>query len=342
MAIGSFGQHFDTANQGEESMRLNGTKRVVLIVGLSALALTGFGGVEQARAQYPEKGLTLIVPYGAGGGTDITARLLAKDLESEIGKPVTVQNIAGGGGWKGWGTLAAAGPDGYTIGYLNVPAIYSGYLDPKLGRKETLDSFTPIMNHVIDYNVLTVKSDSPFKSLKDLVEAAKKSPGTVSITAHGVGGDEHLAIIAFERLTGAKFRTVQNKSTPESKTQVLGGHVQVLASNVSEIATEVKDGQLRVLGVMSPQKSPFLPGGPTFKEQGYDLNASNSRGIAAPAGLPKDIEGKLVGWLEKVIASKEHQQKAVALFLEPQVIRSADYRKFLKDNEQTVKKLMGW
>jgi tripartite-type tricarboxylate transporter receptor subunit TctC len=190
--------------------------------------------------------------------------------------------------------------------------------------------------------VLTVKPDSPFKNLKELVEATKQKPNTISISAHGVGGDEHLAILAFERVSGAKFRIVQNKSTPESKTQVLGGHVQVLASNVSEIATEVKDGQLRVLGVMSPTKSQFLPGAPTFKEQGYDLDASNSRGIATPAGLPKDVETKLVGWLEKVISSKEHQQKAVGLFLQPQVIRAADYKKFLKDNEQDIKKLMGW
>ena len=324
-------------------MTFHTTRRIVLTAaaGLSALSL-GLAAIGSAQAQYPEKGLTLIVPYGAGGGTDITARLLAKDLEAVMGKPVTVQNIAGGGGWTGWGTLAAAKPDGYTIGYLNVPAIYAGYLDPKLGRKETLDSFTPIINHVIDYNVLTVKADSRFKTLKDLVEEAKSKPNTVSISAHGVGGDEHLAILAFEALTGAKFRIVQNKSTPESKTQVLGGHVQILASNVSEIATEVKAGDLRVLGVMSSESSRFLPGAPTFKAQGYNIEASNSRGIATPAGLPKDVEAKLVAALEKVILSKEHQQKAETLFLEPRVIRAADYKKFLKDNEQDIKKLMGW
>ena len=325
-------------------MTFGKTRRVVLAAaaGLSALSLASLAGFDPARAQYPEKGLILIVPYGAGGGTDITARLLAKDLEGVMGKPVTVQNIAGGGGWTGWGALAAGKPDGYTIGYLNVPAIYSGYLDPKLGRKETLDSFTPIINHVIDYNVLTVKADSRFKTLKDLIAEAKAKPNTVSISAHGVGGDEHLAILAIEAATGAKFRIVQNKSTPESKTQVLGGHVQILASNVSEIATEVKAGDLRVLGVMSPQKSRFLPGGATFKEQGVNINASNSRGIATPAGLPKDIEAKLVAALEKVILSKEHQQKAEMLFLEPQVIRAADYKKFLKDNELEIKKLMSW
>ncbi|MBH0197076.1 MAG: tripartite tricarboxylate transporter substrate binding protein, partial [Nitrospira sp.] len=114
-------------------------------------------------AQYPERNVTLIVPYGAGGGTDITARLLAKDLEAVLGKPVTVENRAGGGGWVGWGALAAARPDGYTLGYLNVPSMYAGYLDKAIGRKETLDSFTPLMNHVLDYNVWAVKADSPYK-----------------------------------------------------------------------------------------------------------------------------------------------------------------------------------
>jgi len=325
-------------------MTSNPSRRIFLAAaaGLSVLSAVSFTGADPARAQYPERGLTLIVPYAAGGGTDITARLLAKDLEPLVGKPVTIQNIAGGGGWTGWGTLATAKPDGYTIGYLNVPAIYAGYLDAKLGRKESLESFTPVINHVIDYNVLTVVTNSPFKNLKDLVAEAKKNPNTVSITAHGVGGDEHIAIMEFERVSGAKFKIIQNRSTPDSKANVLGGHVQVLASNVSEIATEVKAGELRVLGVMSPQKSPFLPGGATFKEQGFEVYASNSRGVATPAGLPKDVEAKLIGWLEKVIGSKEHQERAVALYLEPQVIRGGDYKKFLKDNEQVVKKLMGW
>ena len=104
---------------------------------------------------------------------DITARLLAKDLEAAMGKPVTVENRAGGGGWLGWGALAAAAPDGYILGYLNVPSMYAGYLDPKIGRKESLDSFTPLMNHVLDYNIWGVKADSPFKSVKDVIDAAK-------------------------------------------------------------------------------------------------------------------------------------------------------------------------
>ena len=132
--------------------------------------------VTPALADYPEKGVTLIVAYGAGGGTDTTARLLAADLEKTIGHSVTVQNVTGGGGWNGWGTIAAADTDGYTIGYINIPNMYSGYLNPEMLRKENLESFKPLMNHVTDYCVWAVKPDSPFKTVADVIAAAN-GPG---------------------------------------------------------------------------------------------------------------------------------------------------------------------
>jgi tripartite-type tricarboxylate transporter receptor subunit TctC len=310
--------------------------------GAVAFAVVGAAGVASAQAPYPERGLTLIVPYGAGGGTDITARLLAKDVEAVLGKPVTVENRAGGGGWVGWGALAAARPDGYTLGYLNVPSMYAGYLDRQYNRKETLESFTPLMNHVIDYNVWAVKPDSPFKTMKDVIDAAKKSPERITVAAYGAGGDDHIAILALEAETGAKFVTVHHRSTADGKTQVLGGHVQVLGANVSEVAQEVKGGQLRLLGVMSPQRSRFFPDAPILKEQGFNQVWSVSRGIAGPAGLPANVEATLTAALERTLMSREHQQKAEQLSLEPLVIKGADYRKFLKDNEQSTKKLMGW
>jgi tripartite-type tricarboxylate transporter receptor subunit TctC len=312
-------------------------RRNFIVIGF----LLAFGATE-ARAQYPERGLTLIVPYGAGGGTDITARLLARDLEAVLGKPVTVENRAGGAGWIGWGALAAAKPDGYTLGYLNVPSLYAGYLDPKVGRKESLDSFTPLTNHVIDYNVWAVKADSPFKAVKDVIEAAKKTPESVTVTAYGAGSDDHLAILGISAETGTKFVVVHSRSTAEAKTQALGGHVQVLGANISEVAEEVRSGQMRLLGVMAPQRSRFLPDAPTFKEQGFNQVWSVSRGIAAPAGLPKEVEAKLAAALDAVLSSREHQGKAEALSLQPQSIQGADYVRFLKDNEGSTRRLMGW
>src|SRR5688572_286786 len=309
---------------------------------VTVLAISGPARPVAAQSAYPERGLVLIVPYPAGGGTDVTARLLARDLEIALGKPVTVENRAGGGGWLGWGALAAAPADGYTIGYLNVPSLYAGYLDPKVGRKETLDSFTPLMNHVIDYNVWAVKADSPFKTVKDVVDAARAVPESITVTAYGAGSDDHLAILGLSAETGTKFVVVHSRSTAEAKTQALGGHVQVLGANVSEVAEEVRSGQLRLLGVMAPERSRFLPGAPTFKEQGFNQVWSVSRGIAAPAGLPKDVEAKLTAALESVLSTREHQGKAEALSLQTQPIKGDNYRKFLKDNEDSTKRLMGW
>ncbi len=324
-------------------MTIRSTRREFLgaTASASALLLTG-AGVRPALAQYPERNLSLIVPYGAGGGTDITARLLARDLEPVLGKPVTVENRGGGGGWIGWGALAAAKPDGYTIGYLNVPSMYAGYLDPQIGRKERLESFTPIINHVIDYNIWAVKADSPFKTVKDVVDAAKKKPETITVSAYGAGSDDHIAILGLEAETGTKFIIIHSKSTAEAKTQALGGHIHVLAANVSEVAEEVRAGQFRLLGVMSPERSRFLPQAPTFKEQGFNQVWSVTRGIAAPANLDKKAEVTLTAALEKVIGSREHQEKAEKLSLEPLVIRGDAYRKFLKDNELATKKLMKW
>lgn len=309
---------------------------------IAAMACLAAFEPDMAAAQFPERNVTLIVPYGAGGGTDITARLLARDLEVVLGKPVTVENRAGGGGWVGWGGLAAARPDGYTLGYLNVPSMYAGYLDKAIGRKETLESFTPLMNHVLDYNVWAVKADSPYKTVRDVVEAAKKQPGVVTVTAYGAGSDDHLAILSMEQENGIKLSVVHSRSTAEAKTQALGGHIHVLGANISEVAEEARSGQLRILGVMSPQRSKFLPTSPTFTEQGFKQVWSVSRGIAAPAGLDKAAEARLIAALEQVLQSAEHRAKAEGLSLQPEVIKGAAYMKFLKDNEVSTKALMGW
>jgi tripartite-type tricarboxylate transporter receptor subunit TctC len=135
---------------------------------------------------------------------------------------------------------------------------------------------------------------------------------------------------------------VHFKGTPEGKTAVMGGHIDVMAVNVSEVAEDVKAGIVRIIGVMAPERSKFIPNGPTFREQGYNEVWAVSRGIAAPAGLPDDVKTALIGMLEKAINLPEHKQKAEALSLEPRVIKGDEYRKFLKDNEQATKKLMRW
>ena len=305
-----------------------------------AAGATGLLLAAPAAAEFPEKGLNLIVAYGAGGGTDITARMLARDLESTLGRSVTVQNVTGGGGWNGWGQIANSEADGYTIGYINIPNMYAGYLSPEAVRDEDLDSFTLLMNHVTDYCIWAVRPDSPFQTISDVMDAAAE--GRVSITAHGFGGDEYLAIRRMQNIQDGTFNIVHNDSTATSITQVLGGHVQVLGANVSEVASMHENGELRVLGVMSPERSPFLPDVPTFREQGFDQVWSVSRGIAAPGGLPDDIAAKLIEALETTIGSAEHRAAAEGLSLAPEIVKGVEYQSFLVETEQEIKRLMNW
>jgi len=220
--------------------------------------------------------------------------------------------------------------------------MYKGYLDKSIGRPENLDSFTLLMNHVTDYCVWAVRKDSPFQSVKDVIDAAKKNPGTISITAHGNGNDDHLAILRMQDMTGTEFKVVMNKSTADSKTQVLGGFVDVLGANVSEVAAQVKSGEFRLLGVMSEKENKFLPGGKTFKEQGYDQVWAVSRGIAAPAGLSENVQKDLLAALEKTLNSSAHAQALQSSSLAPEIVKGSDYKKLLKNTERDIKKLMGW
>lgn len=307
--------------------------------GVAAAALLALAPLGAAHA-FPEKGLELIVAYGAGGGTDVTARMLATDLSGVIGQPVTVQNVTGGGGWNGWGAIAAAAPDGYTIGYINVPNLYAGFLNPDTPREENLSSFTPLMNHVTDYCVWAVKADSPFQSIGDVIEAAKA--GAVSLAAHGFGGDDHLALMRMQGMTGAEMNVVHNNSTAISLTQVLGGHVNILGANVSEVIAQHEAGELRVLGVMAPERSAFLPDVPTFREQGFDQVWSVSRGIAAPAGLPEAEKQALITALRDTLNSDAHKQAAAKLGLSLEIVEGDDYTRFLTQTEGEVKALMGW
>ena len=299
------------------------------------------GTPKAVTSDYPNRAVTLIVAYGPGG-TDTTARVLASGLEKQLGQPVTVQNVVGGGGWSGWGQLANAKPDGYTIGYINVPNMFTGYLDPKLKRKENLESFTPIMNHVTDSCVWIVSADSQFKTLKDLIDYAKANPSKITIANHGVGGDDDLGRMQVEKATGAKFSVIQNTGTSDSLTQLLGKHVDVVGANVSEVLSLQKEGKIRVLGIENDKASEFLPNVKTFKEQGVDVVMFAGRGIAAPAGTPADVIAKLSVALQKTINDPAHQAKAKELGLALDVKSGADYNKFLKTNEQLVKNLMGW
>ena len=300
---------------------------------------------DASRSNFPPADYRVIVPYAAGGGSDISARLLARDLEPILGKPVTVENRAGGGGWVGWGALAASKPDGYTIGYINAPSMFAGYLDKQQGgsRKENLESFTPLINHVVDLQSLGGAArqqvqDRQGRHRRRQEAARARSRSTAAAMAPTITSRRWASAPTPERAS----RWCISAARPKARPRCWAATSRCSHATSARSPRTSKAGQFRMLGVMSAERSTFIPNAPTFREQGFNEVWSVSRGIAAPAGLPKDVEAALIGYLEKTIASTEHKAKAEALALDPQIIKGDAYRKFLKDNEQATKKLMNW
>jgi tripartite-type tricarboxylate transporter receptor subunit TctC len=299
---------------------------------------------ESKKVDFPKKTINVIVAYEAGGGTDTGARILIPYIEKELGVTVNIINKPGGGGWVGWGELANAKNDGYTIGYINTPNLMTGYLDPKMNRKQNLESFAPIANHVVDPGAIAIRKDETrFTNIEELIEYAKSHELTATST--GVGSDDHYASLKLNDKYGTKFQPVHNKGAADSKAAVLGGHVDVLFANVGEVASLHKDGEMKIIGVMGKEKSPFLPDVPTLAEEGFEVFSWSARGIAAPAGTDPAILEVLRAAFEKGINNEEQVKKMGDMGLEVDYKEGDDYKKLLKEDEDGVKALshlMGW
>jgi tripartite-type tricarboxylate transporter receptor subunit TctC len=299
----------------------------------------------ESKEKYPTRPINLIISYAAGGGTDVGARMLMPYVEKELGVPINIINKPGGGGWVGWSELANAKPDGYTIGYINTPNFMTGYLDPKMKRKENLDSFTPIANHITDPGAIAIRRDERrFTDIKSLVEFAKSNG--LNATSTGVGSDDHYASLKINKAYGTKFTAVQNGGAAESIAQVAGGHVDVLFANVGELATLHKSGEVKVVAVMAEQRSPFLTDVPTMTESGFKGVVSGSaRGIAAPKGLDQDKLKVLNDAFDKAIKNQEQIKKQGESGLQVDYKAGKDYIDLLKADEKGVidlKDMMGW
>jgi len=300
---------------------------------------------EEKKSDYPNGPISLIVSFGAGGGTDLGARILAPFVEKELGVPVNIVNKPGGGGWVGWAELVSTKPDGYTIGYINTPNIITGYVNPSFQRKENLDSFAPIANHVTDSGAIAIRKDETrFTNINELIEYAKSNELTTTST--GVGSDDHYAALKVNKDAGTKFRAVHTGGFGENLSNLLGGHVDVMFANVGEVVTPFKEGQFKVIGVMSEERSPYLPDVPTLKESGIgDIFSWSARGIAAPAGVDPAVLEKLQAAFEKAINDPEQKKKMEEMGLQVDFRKGNDYAKMLKEEEAGVmelKSLLGW
>ncbi len=309
---------------------------------VSLAAILGMIFASHAYPQgYPTKPVSLMVAYPAGGSTDVGARIVAFIAEKDLGQPLVVLNKAGAGGQVGWTELARQKPDGYYIGFINLPATNTVILDPD--RKATFDigSFTPIINQVLDPGVIYVKPDGSYKSFKDIIEDAKKRPGEVKVGTTGILSDDHLAILMLEEAAKVRFRIVHFDGDPPQLTALLGGQIDVSFLNVGGIAPKVKAGQVRPLLVMDRERSKFYSDVPTSMEVGYpSVISSSTRGIVGPKGVPETIVQKLQGVFKKAMEDPEHMEKMDKAGLAVKIMLADEYAKYMMSLHERVKKLV--
>lgn len=314
------------------------------LTALTWLAATAL--VAPAQAAYPEQPIKVLVSYGAGGGTDIVARLLAPYIGKYLAPnaSVVVVNRPGAGGAIGFTELAKAAPDGYTLGFINTP----NFLTIPIERKTAFhwQDFDLLGNIVDDPGNFSVHADSPFKSLSELVAYAKSRPGEVTYGSTGVGSDDHLSALMLERAAGIQMTHVPFKGTSEVHNAVLSKQITVAAMNIGEALQYVKGGsKIRQLGQMSEARTTLAPQVPTFKEQGYPIIMASLRGMAAPKGLPPALREQLVSAVQKAVADPEFQAKAATVFSPLRYLPPAAYGAELKEAEvgfQQLWQVMPW
>ncbi|MCS0494490.1 tripartite tricarboxylate transporter substrate binding protein [Ancylobacter sp. MQZ15Z-1] len=268
-------------------------RKALLLALTGLLACTGVASADD----FPQKGkpITFVVPSTAGGGADTAARLLAPLLEKDLGVPVEVVNKPGASMQIGLGYVATAKPDGQTIALLVLPTAASGYLDTERKSPFGRDSLVPIGLYYGAPFGIVVTSSSPFKTLKDVVDAAKAKPGKIKAGTSGFMATGHFAALAFENGTGTKLATVNFQGGGPQLTALMGGHTDVSMNSIGELVTQQKSGALRILAVMSDKRDPNLPDVPTVGEAGYpEIGAIGSDiGLAAPAGTPQAVIDRL-------------------------------------------------
>lgn len=274
---------------------------------ISSLFLTllvAFLGVNAAYAEnaYPSKPINFIVPYGAGGGADSRSRQICNLLSVELGQPVIVENKAGAGGNIGTDFIAKANPDGYTIGMGNFAPLAVNKALFKSLKFDPINDLTPIV--LIDKGplILTVNPNSAYKTVQDIVNAAKLKPGVLTFASGGIGGTHQLSAELFKQSAGIDMIHVPYKSGAAGVTDLLSGNVDLMFEQMYSAKPNIDANKLRAIAITSKNRSPLLPNVPTFAESGFPkVEVLNWQGFIAPKGTPKEIVMKINLAVNKIL-----------------------------------------
>jgi tripartite-type tricarboxylate transporter receptor subunit TctC len=288
-----------------------------------------------ASATFPEKPITLIVPFPAGGATDTMARFTANRLAKELGQPVIVDNRGGAGGAIAADAALAAPKDGYTIFFATTGTMAINPFIYKKLKYNPLTDFEPIGNVASASNVLVVHSSVKAGTVAELIALAKANPGKLTYASAGIGASSHLSGALFESMTGTQMLHVPYKGSAPALSDFLAGRIDMMFDTASTHAPHVKAGKIRALAVTSTRKSPAFPGVPSIAEAGvpgYDV--SIWFGMAAPAGVPKPVLDRLSAALEKAWQAPDIKPALAEVGADPLYMGPAEYKRFIAAEHQ--------
>jgi len=302
---------------------------VVALLGVALLAPA------PAKAAFPERDITLIVPWAAGGGTDTLARTLVKNGKKYFGVNINVQNVTGGTGVIGMNQVARAKADGYTVGLITFNlSTYRLLGQSELSYRDF--DLIALLNRSIAG--LTVKADSQFKTLKDLVEYAKANPGVVTVGHSGPAGAWHLAGVGIAQNTGVKFTFVPFDGAAPTRTALVGGHITVCSSGMDEVLQFYQTKQVRILAANAPTRHPAFPDVPTMAEAGYPIQDPifDWRGLATAKGTPAEVLKALRDGFRKAAEDPEYIALMDKLALPRAYLESDKFEEFLVGMEKSL------
>ena len=284
----------------------------------------------QAQTNWPQRAVTLVVPFGAGGSADLTARIIATHLQSRFGSPFVIDNKGGGGGSIGAGFVAKAPNDGYT---LLIGTVSSNAINAALYSKLPYDldrDFAPISRLVRFPNLLFVNPKLPAKSVPDLIAYLKAHPGKVNYGSSGIGTSSHLSVVMFAVATGTDMTHIPFRSTGEVVNSMIGGHIDLAIDSMTTTFPHAQSGAVRALAVTTPQRNPSIPDIPTIGETLPGYEATAWQGLFAPAGTPRPIIERLAAEVKRTLERPEVADALTAVGAEPAPLPTEEFAAFAR------------
>ncbi len=303
------------------------------IAGIVAVAITGQA---LASAQdWPQRPVTLIVPYAAGGNTDGIARIAAQRLSEALGQQFVVENRPGAGGAIAADVVSKAAPDGHTLLVAALPVMAIVPVINKV-RYDPIKDFTPISNIATNPFVIVVNKDVPVKTLKEFVEYAKARKGELSYGSAGIGSLNHLSMALFLKQAGLEMTHVPYKGNAPALSDVVAGHIPAMFSNFSDAMPQAKAGNVRMIALSSDTRNPLAPDVPTVAESGYpDFAILTWNGLVAPANTPEPIVEKIAAVLSAAVKDEKFAARLSEFGVDPLGNSPADFRKMLARDVKT-------